>query len=197
MSVSGPSELEAQCRRTLARNWREGVRDGVAYAYTAPSTDRYPWQWYWDSCFAAIARRRFDRARARLELETLLASLDDRRRQDLYAWAARAVGTRATFTVELRRIERCLAWAEETRRSQHWLVRAFRLGGSSLEQVGAAEAAALAAVKAIGRHTDQTHVRAMGLLAELCTIGSTTGEPSLVVPLPGRAPRGRRSSPAR
>ena len=34
-----------------------------------PSPGRYPWQWYWDSCFAAIVWRRFDpsarRARAR------------------------------------------------------------------------------------------------------------------------------------
>jgi hypothetical protein len=44
----------------------------VPYAYTRPSPTRYPYQWYWDSCFAAIARRRFDPARARAELETLL-----------------------------------------------------------------------------------------------------------------------------
>ncbi|MGI8507521.1 MAG: MGH1-like glycoside hydrolase domain-containing protein [Solirubrobacteraceae bacterium] len=67
-------ELAEQCRATLARNWREGVRDGVRYAYTAPSHSRYPWQWYWDSCFAAIAWRRFDAGRARAELETLLAA---------------------------------------------------------------------------------------------------------------------------
>src|SRR5205823_5160032 len=32
------------------------------------------WQWYWDSCFTAIAWRRFDRSRARAELESLLAA---------------------------------------------------------------------------------------------------------------------------
>lgn len=62
------------CRATLERNWREGKRDGVAYGYTAPSSGRYPWQWYWDSCFSAIAWRRFDSGRARIELETLLAA---------------------------------------------------------------------------------------------------------------------------
>jgi hypothetical protein len=60
------------CRTTLERNWREGERGGVSYAYTAPSSGRYPWQWYWDSCFSAIAWRRFDPARARRELATLL-----------------------------------------------------------------------------------------------------------------------------
>ena len=60
------------CRATLERNWREGTRDGIRYRYTAPSGGRYPWQWYWDSCFTAIAWRRFDPLRARDELETLL-----------------------------------------------------------------------------------------------------------------------------
>ena len=66
--------VTALCRGTLERNWREGERDGLSYAYTAPSSGRYPWQWYWDSCFAAIAWRRFDPARARAELESLLAA---------------------------------------------------------------------------------------------------------------------------
>jgi hypothetical protein len=58
----------------LRRNWRSGDRDGIPYAYTSPSPGRYPWQWYWDSCFAAIVWRRFERERARIELETLLAT---------------------------------------------------------------------------------------------------------------------------
>ena len=62
------------CRITLERNWREGTHEGLRYQYTAPSSGRYPWQWYWDSCFAAIAWRRFDRGRARAELDSLLAA---------------------------------------------------------------------------------------------------------------------------
>jgi hypothetical protein len=60
--------------QVLRRNWLAGERDGDPYAYTRPSPSRYPWQWYWDSCFAAIVWRRFDRERARTELETLLAA---------------------------------------------------------------------------------------------------------------------------
>jgi hypothetical protein len=66
--------LEEQCRTTLERNWRAGKARGISYGYTAPAPGRYPWQWYWDSCFSAILWRRFDRARARTELETLLAA---------------------------------------------------------------------------------------------------------------------------
>lgn len=62
------------CRDVLARNWRGGMRGERTYGYTAPSPGRYPWQWYWDSCFAAIVWRRFDRDRARAELSSLLAA---------------------------------------------------------------------------------------------------------------------------
>ncbi len=58
----------------LRRNWRSGERGGTPYAYTSPSPGRYPWQWYWDSCFAAIVWRRFEPHRSRAELETLLAA---------------------------------------------------------------------------------------------------------------------------
>jgi hypothetical protein len=58
----------------LRQNWVEGERDGRRFAYTRPSPSRYPWQWYWDSCFAAIVWRRFDPGRARAELETLLGA---------------------------------------------------------------------------------------------------------------------------
>jgi len=73
--VSPTESAVAELAETvLRRNWRSGERDGVDYAYTSPSPGRYPWQWYWDSCFAAIVWRRFDRERARAELETLLAA---------------------------------------------------------------------------------------------------------------------------
>ena len=44
----------------------------MRYAFTCPATPRYRHQWYWDSCFHAIAWTHFDPARARAELETLV-----------------------------------------------------------------------------------------------------------------------------
>lgn len=68
-------KIRGLCEATLRQNWREGVRaDAVSFAYTCPSPGRYPWQWYWDSCFTAIAWRHFDPTRARRELESLLAA---------------------------------------------------------------------------------------------------------------------------
>jgi hypothetical protein len=68
--------LRGLCESTLRGNWREGARrsDGVRFGYTRPSPGHYPFQWYWDSCFTAIVWRRFEPARARVELESLLAA---------------------------------------------------------------------------------------------------------------------------
>jgi hypothetical protein len=64
----------AEVERVLRQNWVVGQRGETHFSYTEPSPGRYPWQWYWDSCFAAIVWRRFEPARARLELESLLAA---------------------------------------------------------------------------------------------------------------------------
>ena len=66
--------LRAGAERVLRANWREGHRasDGVPYAFTCPATPRYRHQWYWDSCFHAIAWRHFSPSRAREELRTLV-----------------------------------------------------------------------------------------------------------------------------
>ncbi len=72
-----PGTALDECQRVLRQNWRTGSRDGTAFSYTCPSPHRYPWQWYWDSCLAAVAWRHFDDARARAELETLLRAADE------------------------------------------------------------------------------------------------------------------------
>ncbi|HMI80239.1 MAG TPA: hypothetical protein VK480_00470 [Solirubrobacterales bacterium] len=64
----------AEAERVLRQNWVVGRHGELEFSYTAPSPHRYPWQWYWDSCFAAIVWRRFEPARARAELESLLAA---------------------------------------------------------------------------------------------------------------------------
>jgi len=74
VSEAAKAAVLAETERVLRQNWERGRRDGNAYEYTQPSPGRYPWQWYWDSCFAAIVWRRFDPARSRAELESLLAA---------------------------------------------------------------------------------------------------------------------------
>lgn len=43
------------------------------YRYTIPSSDHYPYQWLWDSCFHAIALARSEPDMARDEIKSLLA----------------------------------------------------------------------------------------------------------------------------
>jgi hypothetical protein len=74
VSEAAKAAVLAETERVLRQNWERGRRDGSTYEYTQPSPGRYPWQWYWDSCFAAIVWRRFDPARSRAELESLLAA---------------------------------------------------------------------------------------------------------------------------
>ncbi len=72
--VARVARIRVAAERVLRANWREGHRsiDGVAYAFTCPATPRYRHQWYWDSCFHALAWRHFDTGRARAELRTLV-----------------------------------------------------------------------------------------------------------------------------
>ena len=62
-------------RDVLERNWREGrSADGRAFGYTCPDPVKYPDQFFWDSCFHALAWSRIDPSRAMRELRTLAAA---------------------------------------------------------------------------------------------------------------------------
>jgi hypothetical protein len=142
----------AEAERVLRQNWVVGSRGGTRFSYTEPSPGRYPWQWYWDSCFAAIVWRRFEPSHARAELESLLAA----QREDGFLghtifWRSRVSWLRLLFyNVVNRRAEQTetiqpplLAWAwrvavgdpaEEPRIARHmeWLRRNRDLEGDGL-----------------------------------------------------------------
>jgi len=68
--------LRTSARDVLERNRRHGrTPDGVEFAYTRPDNDKYPDQFYWDSCLIALAWSQLDPSRARDELRTLAASM--------------------------------------------------------------------------------------------------------------------------
>lgn len=148
----GGEAVLAETERVLRQNWVTGERRGTRFEYTEPSPGRYPWQWYWDSCFAAIVWRRFEPARARAELESLLAA----QRPDGFVghtifWRSRVSLLRSLFyNVASRDTDQTesiqpplLAWAwriavgdpnEEPRIAQQadWLVRNRDLEGDGL-----------------------------------------------------------------
>ena len=102
LAIENLASIRAACEATLRQNWREGVRaaDGAAFAYTCPSPYHYPWQWYWDSCFTAIAWRHFEPERSRRELETLLAAQhEDGFIGHTIFWTALNGGRRFTYNV--------------------------------------------------------------------------------------------------
>jgi hypothetical protein len=139
-------KLIERCRETLAGNWVEG------HGYTKPSPNRYPWQWYWDSCFTAIVWRRFDAARSRRELEALLsAQRDDGFIGHTIFWDGPLHGPRRLFYNVLGREDRTtatiqpplLAWAwriavgdprevPAIARHHEWLERERALDGDGL-----------------------------------------------------------------
>jgi hypothetical protein len=98
-------------------------------------------------------------------------SIDERRRQSLYEYASRVVGSRCGQRVQEARAERLAEWAEEMHRTRRtWFLRSplralTRLRRPPVDAVGSY------AVHAIPKHTDQTHAAALALVDELLTIG--------------------------
>jgi hypothetical protein len=70
--VSSESLLE-RAGGLLADNTRNGRFEGRQFSFSVPSADRYPFQWFWDSCFHAIVWARIDVERAVEELRALIA----------------------------------------------------------------------------------------------------------------------------
>lgn len=66
--------IRAAAARILAQNRRTGhaAWNDRDYAYVVPSPNSYPFQWFWDSCFHAIALSHVNPEWAQQELVTLL-----------------------------------------------------------------------------------------------------------------------------
>jgi hypothetical protein len=101
-------------------------------------------------------------------------SIDDDRRQALYAFAARVVGSRASINIQRARAERLAEWALDVQRRQ-WTSRYLPLGRlrmASLRRAPSAHAVGTFAVRAIPKHTDASHQEVLGLLDELLAMGT-------------------------
>ena len=74
--MSRQKNIEDAARDLLLANLREGYDPHfrTRYRYVCPSPDKYRWQWYWDSCFHAIALSHLEPELAAGELESLLAA---------------------------------------------------------------------------------------------------------------------------
>jgi hypothetical protein len=97
--------------------------------------------------------------------------IDDRRRQDLYAYAAKVVGSRGSQDVQQARTERLSTWALELHWSP-WLQRGVPARLRALVPTPPADLVGSHAVCAIRQHTDKTHAEVRALIDELLTIGA-------------------------
>jgi hypothetical protein len=104
--------------------------------------------------------------------------MDPERRQDLYRYAARAVGTRSDAATERARGEMCLRWARETCNPPPLRVRILHrllaCQGPEFDGVYAARAAVAT------QHADFAHRRALALLNKLIAVGA--GREDLDIP---------------
>jgi hypothetical protein len=115
-------------------------------------------------------------------------SVDDDRRQDLYAYAARVVGSRGSESVQRARAERLLAWAAEMQRrrvTRFLLPPALRALGRRRPPI---DAVGSHAVHAIPKHTDETHAAVLGLLDTLLAIDAHADAVPTEGPLEPAAP---------
>jgi len=97
-------------------------------------------------------------------------SIDDNRRQALYEYASRVVGSRACQRIQQARADRLARWADEMHRTRRtWLLRSPMRAVGRLRKPPA-DSVGTYAVHAIPKHTDHTHASVLALIDELLAI---------------------------
>jgi hypothetical protein len=95
-------------------------------------------------------------------------SIDAGRRQDLYEYASKVVGSRADASTRQRRAARVAEWAEEMQRTRRtWFVLRSPLRAIGRLRRPPIEAIGTYAVHSIPRHSDRTHASVLALIDEL------------------------------
>jgi hypothetical protein len=102
--------------------------------------------------------------------------LDDRRRADLYRYAAQTVDTAGSTELEKARAARLLAFGDEywRRRAARSPLERMRLRRAQKERSSDPEPAGTYAVHAIGKVTDETHAAALALVDSLVAMTAPT-----------------------
>ena len=100
-------------------------------------------------------------------------SVDDSRRQDLYAYASMIVGSRTSADIQRTRAEFLTAWAQQFRRNR-WTRRLMpeRLRSLARQRNPSLESVGTHAVHAITKHSDVTHAAVLGAIDQLLSIGA-------------------------
>jgi hypothetical protein len=105
-------------------------------------------------------------------------SIDSERRQALYEYASKVVGSRACASTRDARAARLAEWAEEMHRTRRtrFLRRPLRaMGGLRRPPI---DAIGTYAVHSISKHTDETHAAVLALIDELLEMSARDGRVS-------------------
>jgi hypothetical protein len=120
--------------------------------------------------------------------------IDDRRRQDLYAYASKVVGTRSSQEVQRARGERVTAWVGEVARRRRLTRFLLVRGIFALMLWPQPDDLGSRMIQAVARRRRGSHLEVLGLIDELVAIGaqprqepSTPAVTSAIV-APSRAP---------
>jgi hypothetical protein len=100
-------------------------------------------------------------------------SIDDSRRQDLYAYASMVVGSRTSADLQRTRAEFLTAWGQQFRRNR-WTRRLVpeRLRSLTRQRHPSLESVGTRAVHAIAKHSDATHAAVLEAIDQLLSIGA-------------------------
>lgn len=97
-------------------------------------------------------------------------SIDDDRRQELYEYASRVVGSRSCRRIQEARADRLAGWADEMQRTRRgWFLRSPLRAVARLRKAPP-DAVGTYAVHSIPRHTEWTHSSALALVDELLAL---------------------------
>ena len=95
-------------------------------------------------------------------------SVDTERRQSLYEYASRVVGSRASARIQQARAVRLAEWSEEMQRNRPtWFLLRSPMRAIGRLRRPPVDAAGTYAVHSIRKHTDLTHAAALALVDEL------------------------------
>jgi hypothetical protein len=116
--------------------------------------------------------------------------VNDSRRQDLYAYAAKVVGSTRSAAVERARADLLAAWAMEMRerRWTRWFLPRW-LRGIGVERQPPVDVLGIHAARSVSRPSDERHAAALALIDELLATGTISKKRSRSAAPEARAPR--------
>lgn len=96
--------------------------------------------------------------------------IDPARRQDLYAYASKVVGSRGSLAVQQARAERLTAWIAELRR-RRWTRFLVPASIRALAPTPPMDLIGVRAVQAMSKRDDHSHAEVLALIDELLALG--------------------------